>query len=170
MSKRLVLVILGIILAINLVVLGSYIISKQTNNNEKEASEEPQEQTESEEETNNTTPQKPEESNEDTNGEVPANGNYDETENSKALEKALENSKLMKELNTWIATNYEYKDITTKTYTVKKGDTLWEISEAYYGSGFRWKEILELNNNKIGFLPNGSQALIVPGQVLTLDK
>ena len=55
-----------------------------------------------------------------------------------------------------------------KTYTVVEGDTLWEIAEAVYGSGFEWGRILNANCDSISYLPNGSQALIVPGQVLQL--
>lgn len=50
-----------------------------------------------------------------------------------------------------------------KTYKVKKGDCLWNISKKMLGSGSRWKEIYNLNKNKIKN-PN----LIYPGQVLTL--
>lgn len=31
------------------------------------------------------------------------------------------------------------------TYTVEKGDTLWDIAERHYGDGSRWKDILEAN-------------------------
>lgn len=34
----------------------------------------------------------------------------------------------------------------SKTYTVKEGDSLWSISVATYGDGFRWAEITSLNN------------------------
>jgi len=50
-----------------------------------------------------------------------------------------------------------------KTYTVKKGDTLWNIAKLCFGDGSRWKEIYELNKDKIKN-PN----LIYVGQVLTL--
>lgn len=69
---------------------------------------------------------------------------------------------------TWIATNYKKGDISGGNYTVKAGDTLWEIAEARYGSGFEWTKILEANKSNIGFLPNGSQALIEVGQNLVL--
>ena len=46
------------------------------------------------------------------------------------------------------------------TYTVKKGDTLWSISERMLGSGSRYKEIMEWNNL--------SSILIKPGQKLIL--
>ena len=55
-------------------------------------------------------------------------------------------------------------------YTIQSGDTLWQIAQGKYGSGFDWHKILEANKDKIGFLPDGSQALIIPGQVLNLPK
>lgn len=68
----------------------------------------------------------------------------------------------------WIATDYEHKDIESNTYIVQLGDTLWEISEAFYGNGFDWVNILGANSDSIGFLPDGSQSLIIPGQILML--
>ncbi|MDR1408858.1 MAG: LysM peptidoglycan-binding domain-containing protein [Oscillospiraceae bacterium] len=50
-----------------------------------------------------------------------------------------------------------------KTYTVKKGDCLWNIAKKYLGSGARYKEIYNLNRDKIKN-PN----LIYPGQVLKM--
>ena len=50
-----------------------------------------------------------------------------------------------------------------KTYTVKKGDCLWNIAAKYLGSGSRYTEIAKLNSDKIKN-PN----LIYPGQVLTI--
>ncbi len=32
-----------------------------------------------------------------------------------------------------------------RTYTIKRGDTLWAIAERHLGSGQRWREIAELN-------------------------
>ena len=49
------------------------------------------------------------------------------------------------------------------TYVVWKGDCLWSISEKHLGSGYRWKEIYELNRDQIKD-PN----LIYPGQELEL--
>ena len=68
----------------------------------------------------------------------------------------------------WTARDLVPNTISGDSYTVQSGDTLWEIAEARYGSGFDWGKILEANKDKVGFLPNGSQALIVPGQVLNL--
>ena len=68
----------------------------------------------------------------------------------------------------WTATDYKEGDIKDPTHTVVSGDTLWEIAEAVYGNGSEWVRILDANSSSIGFLPNGSQALIVPGQVLVL--
>ena len=51
----------------------------------------------------------------------------------------------------------------TKTYTVKKGDTLWAIASKYYGSGAQYTKIYKANTDKISN-PN----LIYPGQVFTI--
>ena len=48
-----------------------------------------------------------------------------------------------------------------KTYTVKKGDTLWNIAKKELGNGSRYKEIAELNN-----IANPNK--IYPGQVFKL--
>lgn len=49
-------------------------------------------------------------------------------------------------------------------YTVKRGDNLWKIAKAYYGSGALWTKIYAANKAVIGNNPN----LIYPGQVLTI--
>nr|DAY49560.1 MAG TPA: tail assembly protein [Caudoviricetes sp.] len=50
-----------------------------------------------------------------------------------------------------------------KTYTVKSGDCLWNIAKKQLGDGSRWKEIHNLNLDKISN-PN----LIHPGLVLVM--
>lgn len=50
-----------------------------------------------------------------------------------------------------------------KTYTVKKGDSLWAIAARYYGKGSEYTKIVNANTDKISN-PNR----IYPGQVLTL--
>jgi nucleoid-associated protein YgaU len=51
----------------------------------------------------------------------------------------------------------------TRTYTVKKGDTLWEIADAMYGSGLQWPRIYNANKDTIDD-PNRIKA----GQVLRI--
>jgi len=69
---------------------------------------------------------------------------------------------------TWTARDLTPSSIDEESYTVQSGDTLWEIAEARYGTGFDWGKILEANKDSVGFLPNGSQALIEVGQTLVL--
>ncbi len=71
---------------------------------------------------------------------------------------------------TWTARDLAPNSIGNGSYTVQAGDTLWEIAEARYGSGFDWGKILEANKDIVGFLPNGSQALIEVGQTLVLPS
>lgn len=52
----------------------------------------------------------------------------------------------------------------TKTYTVKRGDSLSKIAKNELGKASRWNEIYQLNKSVIGSNPN----LIYPGQVYTL--
>jgi hypothetical protein len=51
-----------------------------------------------------------------------------------------------------------------RTYTVKKGDSLWKIAQQIYGNGSKWPTIYEANRSIIGANPN----LIRPGQVLVI--
>lgn len=50
-----------------------------------------------------------------------------------------------------------------KTYTVVKGDCLWNIAKKFYGNGSQYTKIYNANRDKIK-KPN----LIYPGQVLTI--
>jgi len=88
----------------------------------------------------------------------------------KGLAKSAKNALEIKMTGIWKATDYVQSDLSkdAQLYTVQLGDTLWEIAEAYFGSGFEWTKILNLNSSSIGFLPNGEQALIFPNQVLKL--
>jgi len=52
-----------------------------------------------------------------------------------------------------------------KTYTVKKGDCLWNIAKKFYGNGAKYTKIYTANKSKIKN-PN----LIYPGQVLTIPS
>ena len=56
------------------------------------------------------------------------------------------------------------KSTAQRTYTVKKGDCLWNIAKRFYGSGAKYTVIYNANRGVIGGNPN----LIYPGQVLTI--
>ena len=49
-----------------------------------------------------------------------------------------------------------------QTYTIKKGDTLWDISKKYLGTGTRYPEIMSLNALK--------STTIYPGQILRIPN
>ncbi|HAZ29853.1 TPA: hypothetical protein DCY43_03895 [candidate division WWE3 bacterium] len=68
----------------------------------------------------------------------------------------------------WVANDYKQGDISSGMYTVKSGDTLWEIAEGVYGDGTMWVQILDANASQVGYLPNGQQALIFPNQTLLI--
>lgn len=53
---------------------------------------------------------------------------------------------------------------TAGSYTVVKGDCLWNIAKRFYGSGAKYPVIYNANRGVIGGNPN----LIYPGQVLTI--
>jgi len=69
--------------------------------------------------------------------------------------------------NHWTPNKYSKGDISMEkqTYTVVKGDTLWEISKGLNGTGNNWHNIAK--NNNISYLANGNP-LIIPGQTLNL--
>lgn len=52
----------------------------------------------------------------------------------------------------------------SQTYTVVKGDCLWNIAQRFYGNGSKYTLIYDANRGVIGGNPN----LIYPGQVLTI--
>ena len=49
------------------------------------------------------------------------------------------------------------------TYTVKKGDCLWNIAKKFYGNGSKYTKIYEANKDKIK-----NPQLIYAGQVLVI--
>ncbi|MDD4940780.1 MAG: OmpA family protein [Candidatus Omnitrophica bacterium] len=53
--------------------------------------------------------------------------------------------------------------VSTKEYTVKKGDSLWKIAEKELGSGHRWQYLYELNKDRI---KNSNR--LKPGQTLLI--
>ena len=55
--------------------------------------------------------------------------------------------------------------VTPETYTVKKGDCLFNIAKKYLGDSSKWREIYNLNKDKIK-----NANLIYPGQVLRMPS
>lgn len=53
--------------------------------------------------------------------------------------------------------------VTEKTYTVKKGDSLWKIAKAQLGEGKRYPEIMTLNNLKSTVIKTGMKLKIPNG-------
>lgn len=53
----------------------------------------------------------------------------------------------------------------SKTYTVEKGDTLWEIAKKVYGKGWQWRKIYQANGNVIS-----DPGQIRIGQVLNIPE
>jgi len=90
------------------------------------------------------------------------------TPNYRALEKSNVTQTKIQKTGHWVVTNYVYGDITTNIWKVRRGDTLWEISEAWYGSGSKWTKIRDLNSKKVYKNRDGLKILIVPGQTLRL--
>jgi nucleoid-associated protein YgaU len=64
---------------------------------------------------------------------------------------------------------YKVGDIKGDNYTVKKGDTLWQIAQGRYGSGYAWTAI---NNANGGFplLKNGTPNNVPVGYNLILPR
>lgn len=61
-------------------------------------------------------------------------------------------------------TNNSPAPVASQTYTVVKGDCLWNIAKKFYGNGSKYAVIYDANRGVIGGNPN----LIYPGQVLTI--
>lgn len=59
------------------------------------------------------------------------------------------------------ATENSPAPVKNETYTVQKGDCLWNISKKFYGDGSKYKKLAEVNKIK-------NANLIYPGQVLTI--
>lgn len=59
----------------------------------------------------------------------------------------------------------------SRTYTVVRGDCLWNIARKYYGSGTQWKKIYDANQGICGkpYTRGGiTYVMIYPGQKLTI--
>jgi len=97
-----------------------------------------------------------------------ANEDANEGETAEETEEGSSEETTPTVAGTWAVRDLAPNSIENGSYTVQSGDTLWEIAEARYGTGFDWGKILEANKDSVGFLPNGSQALIEVGQTLVL--
>lgn len=65
--------------------------------------------------------------------------------------------------------DYQFGDITGSTYTIREGDTLWQIAEARYGSGYAWVDINEANNH-FPLLKTGEPVLLLVGDEIVLPQ
>lgn len=143
----------------------------EDNDNDEENDDDSENNEDNENEDKDSTEDGDTEEGEDEEGKI-AGGNStrrDDSTTTTAQEKATQTQTQINQTGLWRATDYVQGDINTGSYQVKLGDTLWEISEAVYGDGSQWTKILEKNSSSVGFLPDGSQALIVTGQFLTIE-
>jgi len=65
--------------------------------------------------------------------------------------------------------NYKLGDIKSTTYITIKGDTLWQIAQGRYGSGYAWVKIAQINNLTRP-LPNGTPLNLPIGFKLILPN
>lgn len=87
------------------------------------------------------------------------------TDTSAPSESVAGSNKTAASTGTWVALSHDSGSISDSTYTVQFGDTLWEIAQGKYGTGFDWQQIAVANDvtyNDLG------KPLIYPGQVLKL--
>jgi LysM repeat protein len=73
----------------------------------------------------------------------------------------IEEGKYIEETKEEVASEVK---VSTKEYTVQKGDSLWKIAEKELGSGHRWKYLYELNKDRIrnSNKLKAGQRLIIP--------
>lgn len=88
------------------------------------------------------------------------NGNVDLNISYKNYPEIMKNKGLNGFLNSNNSTSDSRKNIIV--YTVKKGDTLWDLAKKYLGSGTRYKEIMKLNNL--------SNYRIYDGQIIKIQR
>ena len=70
--------------------------------------------------------------------------------------------KAVKKVDKKLVKEAKFKANNKDTYKIKKGDTLWSISEKFLGESSMWKEILKVNST----ITNAN--LIYPGQTIRL--
>lgn len=146
----------------------------ESTTSQEEGTNDTAEQETAEQETEEQETEEQETAEQETEGDIDGDGASDQGEQQEGSDDSTKTEDQTGEttgggaVGRWVANNYKYGDIEGSSYTVVRGDTLWEIAEARYGSGFEWHKIQDANFDAIRYLPNGSKALIVPGQVLTL--
>jgi cytoskeletal protein RodZ len=65
--------------------------------------------------------------------------------------------------------DYQFGDITGDTYETERGDTLWQIAEGKYGSGYAWVDINRANGG-FALLPDGTPVNLPVGYQLELPN
>lgn len=71
---------------------------------------------------------------------------YNEKDKIPEGAKLIEEGKFVEEKQEEVASEVK---VSTKEYTIKRGDTLWTIAEKELGSGYRWQYIYQLNKGVI---------------------
>jgi len=80
------------------------------------------------------------------------------------IEKNISASSTVRDSNDTSKTSIENQEVDLgKKYVIQKGDTLWDLAEKYYGSGFEYPKIIEKNPGKTFLFKNGNQGLIYEG-------
>ncbi|WKZ25881.1 MAG: LysM peptidoglycan-binding domain-containing protein [bacterium] len=86
-----------------------------------------------------------------------------------ATENKLENASVIEEGQELIIPNLEIAEveqtenaITSATYEVVKGDSLWDISVRAYGDGYRWADIAKANNIANPNIIHSGNILVLP--------
>lgn len=85
------------------------------------------------------------------------------------IEKNISASSTVRDSNDTSKTSVENQEVESeKKYVIQKGDTLWDLAEKYYGSGFEYPKIIEKNPKKINTFQDGRCCLIYQGNILEL--